>query len=109
MASVDKRPNGKYRARWREYPQGPQKTQQFDRKVDAERFLVDVQHRLLSGTYTPPSAGQMTVKAYSIDWRARRTWAPATHDRIDREFRLHILPKLGDRPLASLRRPHIEE
>ncbi len=26
MASIDKRPDGRYRARWREYPGGPQKT-----------------------------------------------------------------------------------
>ncbi|MET0715557.1 MAG: hypothetical protein ABWY57_11650 [Mycetocola sp.] len=29
MASIDKRPGGQYRARWREYPGGPQKTRQF--------------------------------------------------------------------------------
>jgi integrase len=109
MASIDKRPNGTYRARWREYPSGPQKTKQFSRKLDAEQFLVDVQHRLLSGAYTPPSAGQVTVAAYANDWLSRRTWAPATHDRIERELRRHILPALGSRPLASLRRSHIEE
>jgi integrase len=109
VASVDKRPNGQYRARWREFPGGPQKTRQFARKVDAERFLVEIQHRILSGSYTPPEAGRITVEAYSVEWRRRRTWAPATEDRIEREFRLHIIPKLGARPLASLRRAHIEE
>jgi integrase len=109
MASIDKRPNGKWRARWREYPAGPQKTKHFARKIDAEQFLVDLQHRLLSGTYTPPSAGQVSLAAYAADWLSRRTWAPATHDRIERELRLHILPELGSRPLASLRRAHIEE
>ena len=95
MASVKRRPDGRWRARWREYPGGPEKAQHFDRKVDAEQFLVDVQHRLLSGTYTPPSAGLVTVEAYSTDWLARRTWAPATHDRIERELRLYIVPGLG--------------
>ena|SRR5215207_5432582 len=42
MASVDKRPNGMWRARWREYPGGPQRTKAFPRKVDAERHLVQV-------------------------------------------------------------------
>jgi integrase len=40
---------------------------------------------------------------------ARRTWAPATHDRIERERRLSIVPGLGARPLANLRRADIEE
>jgi integrase len=109
MASIDKRPNGKWRARWREYSGGPQKTKHFARKVDAEQFLVDVQHRLLNGTYTPPSAGQLSIAAYAEDWMSRRTWAPATHDRIERELRRYILPAFGSRPLASLRRAHIEE
>jgi hypothetical protein len=39
MASIDKRQDGHYRARWREYPGGPQKTKQFRRKKEAELFL----------------------------------------------------------------------
>jgi integrase len=109
MASIKRRPDGRWRARWREYPGGPEKAQHFDRKIDAEQFLVDVQHRLLSGTYTPPSAGQVTVEEYSNEWVARRTWAPSTHDRVERELRLYIVPGLGARPLASLRRAHVEE
>jgi integrase len=109
MASIDKRPNGSYRARWREYPGGPQRTKHFDRKVDAERHLVSVQHHILSGTYTAPEAGQMTVAAYAEDWMGRRTWAPSTDERIHRDFRLYVNPTLGNRPLASLRRSHIEQ
>jgi len=36
MASIDKRPNGKWRARWREYPGGPQRARHFVRKIDAD-------------------------------------------------------------------------
>src|SRR5256885_15944265 len=102
MASIDKRPDGSWRARWREYPYGPQKTKHFSRKIDAQRFLLDVEHRLLSGTYTPPSAGQITVAAYAGEWLRRRTWAPSTHERGERELRRYILPALGSRALASL-------
>jgi len=109
VASIDKRPNGQWRARWREYPGGPQRAKHFPRKVDAERHLVDVQHRLMTGAYVAPQAGAMTVAAYAQEWAARRSWEPATRDRIERELRRHILPGLGDRPLSSLRRSHIEE
>ncbi len=109
MASIDKRPGGKYRARWREYPGGPQKTRTVGRKADAERFLVDVQHRLLTGTYTPPTAGQITLEAYASEWLGRRSWAPATHDRVERALRLHILPAFGRMPLASVRRSQVEQ
>ena len=40
MASIDKRPDGRWRARWREFPGGPQRTKHFPRKVDAQRHLV---------------------------------------------------------------------
>jgi hypothetical protein len=109
MASIDKRPDGRYRARWREYPGGPQRAEHFARKKDAEVFLVNIQHRLLAGTYTPPEAGRITVAAYAEEWRGRRHWRASTEERVDRELRLHIIPLLGRRPLASLRRSHIAE
>jgi len=109
MASIDKRPDGRFRARWREYPSGPQRTKTFDRKIDAKQYLVDVEHRLFSGVYVPPEAGRVTIEEYSKEWVARRTWAPYTVDKVGVDLRLHIIPQLGGRPLASLRRAHIEE
>jgi hypothetical protein len=37
MASIERRPDGRWRARWREYPAGPQRTKHFPRKLDAEK------------------------------------------------------------------------
>src|SRR5688572_5522439 len=39
VASIEKRPDGRYRARWREYPGAPQKRKHFAKKAEAERFL----------------------------------------------------------------------
>jgi len=110
MASIDKRPTGKWRARWREYPGGPQRARHFTRKIDAERFLVDVEHRLLSGSYVPPAAGRMRVEDYTAEWMERRRagWREATAQRYEREMRLHVLPILGRWPLAAVRREHVE-
>lgn len=109
MASIEKRRDGRWRARWREFPGGPQRARHFARRIDAERFLVEVQHKIQTGAYVPLDAGRITIRSYAAEWLARRSWAPATHDRIDRELRVHILPALGDRPIATLRRAHIEE
>jgi len=65
MASIDKRPDGQWRARWREYPGGPQRSKHFARKVDAEQHLVQVQHKIMSGAYVSPKAGRVTVSAYA--------------------------------------------
>ena len=43
-----------YLAMWREHAQGKELSRSFERKADAERHLVDMQHRLLTGTYAPP-------------------------------------------------------
>jgi integrase len=105
VASIDRRPNGKWRARWREYPGGPQRARHFPRKIDAERYLTAVEHRLMSGSYVPPAAGRMRIEDYAAEWTARRRsgWREATAQRYE-----HILPKLGDWPLAALRREHVE-
>ena len=62
MASIDKRPGGGYRARWREYPGGPQKARQFDRKADAQGFLDGVRGNLARGVYIDPAGGDDTVR-----------------------------------------------
>jgi hypothetical protein len=47
-----------YLAMWREHAQGKELSKSFERKADAERHLVDMQHRLLTGTYAPPRLGR---------------------------------------------------
>lgn len=110
MASVDKRPNGQWRARWREFPGGPQKTQQFAKKSDAERHLVKVQHDLLTGTYVDPKASRTTVKTYYGTWleRTAPTWRIATKAGVESDFEKHILPVLGPRPISAVRRADVE-
>jgi integrase len=52
----------------------------------------------------------MRVEDYAAEWTVRRRagWREATAQRYERELRLHILPTLGDWPLAAVRREHIE-
>jgi integrase len=70
--------------------------------------LTEVEHSLLSGTYTPRQAGQITLTDYAEEYVSRRHWRPQTAERKERELRLHILPTLGSVPLASLTRARIE-
>jgi integrase len=102
MASIDKRPNGRWRARWREYPGGPQRTKSFARKIDAERHLVDVQHRLLTGAYVDPDASKTTLSEFAELHLSRQPWRPATIDMARQAF-AHATGAFGDRPLGSIR------
>lgn len=70
MASIDKRPDGRYRARWREYPGGPQKTRQLVRKRDADRFLDAIRGDLAYGVYVDPAGGRTLFEDYAEQWRA---------------------------------------
>jgi integrase len=74
MASVDKRPNGKYRARWRPVAGGPQKTKTFDRKLDAQRFVAEVEHRSAIGTYVDPRAGRRPFGEVAQAWAEVQSW-----------------------------------
>jgi integrase len=108
MASVDKRPNGQWRARWREYPGGPQKTKHFPRKNDAEKYLVKIQHDLLTGVYIEPGKMRTTVRDVSKVWLARQSWRPRTRLTAEGIMDKHFLPRFGDRPIGSVRRGDLE-
>ena len=98
MASIDKRPNGKYLARWREYPGADQRTKTFARKEDARQHLVKVQHDLMSGSYVDPSKSRTTVEEYYKVWSARQPWRPSTRRAVAKQFRCARSPGFGGRP-----------
>jgi len=98
----------RYRARWRT-PQGASRTKTFDRKVDAERFLVSQEHAKASGTYVDRSAGEITVLAYADSWidtRRTRTGQPLgdrTRELYEQILRTHIAPGLGTVRIRDVR------
>lgn len=107
MASVERRPNGQWRARWREWPGGPQKAQHFARKVDAEQHLVKQQHDLLTGAYVNPAKARTTVGAFAPVHLDRQPWRVATRSAADKAF-VHILATFGGRPIGSVRKGDVQ-
>lgn len=103
MASIDKLANGRYKARWRDYPSGPTRSQTFDRKVDAERHLTGVEHAKLTGVYASPAAGKRTFKSYAEEWRKQQVWRPGSAARVEGALRLHVYPEIGDMPLSNIK------
>jgi hypothetical protein len=47
-----------YRARWRD-PSGRERKRSFNRKTDAQRFLVGVEDAKLRGAYVDPAKGKV--------------------------------------------------
>lgn len=104
IRNVKQRPSGKWRARWNEYPGGPQKARHFDRRADAVRFLDQVQADLTRGEYVDPAeARRRTFGEFADRWMALQPWRPSTRERNASLMRTHVLPHLGDRPLGSIR------
>ena len=108
MASIDKRPDGRYRARWREFPGGPQKTRHFDRKWEAERFLDAVRGDLARGVYVDPAGGRMLFREHAEQWRAAQVHRSSTASQAETYLRVHAYPALGHRPLGAIRRSEIQ-
>lgn len=92
-----------WRARWRESPSAPQKTKHFARKIDAKRFLDGVRADLLRGEYVRPEDGRVTFRDYAEQWRGAQVTKASTAKKVEQNLRLHVYPRLGNRPLASVR------
>ncbi|MCA1694829.1 MAG: site-specific integrase, partial [Actinobacteria bacterium] len=108
MASIEKRPDGRYRARWREYPNGPQKTRQFKRKGDAQQFLDGLRGDLAHGVYVDPAGGRTTFRDYAEQWRSMQVHRATTVTQVETYLRLHAYPFLGRRPIGAIRRSEIQ-
>lgn len=106
--SIDKRPDGRYRARWREYPGGPQRSKHFGRKLDAERHLAEVRTQIARGTYLTGEQLRVTLGRYAAEHIERQVWRERT-----RELAVLALGRARahfgeDRPLTSIRRGDVE-
>jgi integrase len=108
MASIDKRPDGGYRARWREYPGGPQRTKHFSRKGNAESFLDRIRGDLARGVYVDPAGGQTRFRDYAETWRAAQVHRKSTSDQAKSYLTLHAYPTFGDRAIGSIRPTEIQ-
>jgi hypothetical protein len=69
MASIAKRPDGQWRARYRDEA-GKEHAKHFLRKVDAQRWLDEVTAAVVTGQYVNPKAGRVTFSQYAEQWRS---------------------------------------
>lgn len=102
MASIKKRTDGKYRARYRG-PDGKEHAKHFTRKVDAQQWLDRETAKIQTGAWVDPVTSKITMRAWSETWmrgygsrRASTVRQAQVHvDKINEAF--------GDRRLDSIR------
>lgn len=107
MASIAKRPNGAWRAKYYD-PDGKEHARHFPRKVDAQRWLDGIQGELARGEYVDPGAGKVTFREYAEQWRARQVHRPSTAAQVVTHLERHVYPVVGDRPMGEVRRSELQ-
>ncbi|ELS56347.1 tyrosine-type recombinase/integrase [Streptomyces viridochromogenes] len=107
MANIQKRPNGKWRARYRDLD-GKEHARHFDRKLDAQRWLDEVTTSIVTGQYVDPRAGRTTFETYAKKWEESLIASEAGERITDNALRLHLVPALGSRAMAAIRRNDLQ-
>lgn len=103
MGTIDKLPNGSYYARWRTLD-GKSRSKSFERKKDAEVYLVGVERAKLAGTYVDPSRAKVTLGPWADQWLADKTnITPKTRDRYQNVLDVHVKPRWAEVQLGNVR------
>jgi integrase len=102
MGSVQKRPDGRWRARYRDAA-GKEHARHFDRKLDAQRW-VDAQETAKSrGDWIDPARARVTVGQWSAEWLDGQVQLkPSTRARYAGVLRTQVLPTWDRVPLSAV-------
>lgn len=102
MASVSKRPDGQWRARYRD-DAGKEHARHFSRKVDAQAWLDQITTAIGTGTYVDPATARLTVGEWCDQWlKGYATRRPGTVRSAAGHIR-HIKARFGARRLSTIR------
>lgn len=101
MGSIARRPDGQWRARYRD-SSGREHSKHFARKVDARRWLDETQAARLTGQYVDPRAGRISFREYAEAWRERQVHRPTTVEQVDSVLNRLIYPSFADQRLSTI-------
>jgi integrase len=100
--SVEKRPNGKWRARIRD-ASGKEIARHFVRKSDAERWEASARSAITRGDWIDPARARVTVGAWSAQWMAAQVQLkPTTRARYALALRRQVLPTWENIALSAV-------
>jgi integrase len=107
--SLVKRPNGKWRARYRDVA-GREHARHFDRKVDAERWLASVKTAMTRGEWIDPALSRVTVGEWAARWLKNQVQLkPSTRHRYAILLRMQVLPVWERVPLSAVAHADVGE
>lgn len=92
MGNVAKRANGRWRARYRD-PSGQQRSRDFPRKIDAQRWLASIEVAMGRGEWLDPDLGNITLGEWSQTWLTTQSQLkPSTALRYEGLLGNQVLP-----------------
>lgn len=103
MAFIEKRKNGRYRARYRG-PDGRERSRTFDRKLDANAWVTSQEAAGDRGEWTDPTLGNTPFAEWAARFQEGRVHLrESTRARDQTLMDRLVLPNFGDFRLASVR------
>ena len=97
-----KRPNGKWRARYRDASHR-EHSRHFVRKVDADRWLAATAVSISRGEWLDPAHGKVRVGDWAAQWMASQIQLkPSTYARYELILRKQVLPTWEAMPLSKV-------
>ena len=79
MSSIKKRPDGVWRARYRD-PSGKEHAKHFARRVDGQRWLDENTTSLVGGVWVDPKAGTVSFEDWYAKWCSLQVWSQGTRE-----------------------------
>lgn len=104
FGSIRQLPSGRFQARYRG-PDGVLRAapNTFERRRDAERWLVLKEAEIHRGDWVAPERGLIAFEDYAKRWIDDRVLKPRTEDLYRSLLRNHLLPTFGHRRLVDIR------
>jgi integrase len=91
-------------------PDGKERSRRFNRRADAEKWLLVNGGDIVRGSWIDPAAGKVLFKEWADRWRVTRVnLRPSTRERDDGYLDRYILPTFGSMYLSAIDHMSVEE
>ena len=106
MASIKKRDDGRWRARYRDAT-GKEHAAHRRTKAEAQAWLDKQTSAILNGTHVDPRAGRVRFGEYVVEWeKTKADVAASTMANVRGRIRKHATPFFGDMRMDTVRPTH---
>lgn len=104
MASIRQRPDGRWRARYRD-ADGREHARHFTLKRDAQLWLDEISASVLTGQYVDPRAGRAVWSTWVVGWMDAQAWVSGTREAA--ETAVESVP-WASRPIGSVKPSQVQ-